>query len=211
MQANVDCVSGGITITFDGSSSAEHYTTTVVSDQGEVSHCNASLQPWCVMNSPGCGGDYSASVKSYDGTCFSLPSETVVFREGKRTFVLSSLETSPNCHRIKKNPSLGRLGLALLSLNYISHFMGPDSHQWRLFYIEFYRLSPFEGAHARFMHTPAIHQSWILLSFLYCSLLAPLLSRADSDPGIKGDRGRFPSCLQTSPSFPTHTIVWPGS
>lgn len=93
-QTSVDCSSGVLQLTWDQTYGANGYSASVIAaSTGRQVFCN-STSTNCSLSSLPCGESYTAQVRSYNGTCFSMLSQAVTFKEGQWTFYLSFLYTS---------------------------------------------------------------------------------------------------------------------
>ncbi|KAL0158841.1 hypothetical protein M9458_046917, partial [Cirrhinus mrigala] len=98
------CPSGVLLLSWDRKEDAEGYIATIVSKtSGELVYCNSSL-PSCNVSSLQCGDSYSVQIRSYNGSCLSMPSSPLVVREvpcvptdvtARRTCGNSTVEVSP--------------------------------------------------------------------------------------------------------------------
>ncbi|KAI7794726.1 fibronectin [Triplophysa rosa] len=81
VRAEVQCLSGVLSMGWDRTEDAAGYTTSVVSvSTGEQVYCN-STSAACSLSDLQCGESYSIQVRSYNGTCLSLPTESLMIRE----------------------------------------------------------------------------------------------------------------------------------
>ncbi|XP_017343677.1 uncharacterized protein LOC108276481 [Ictalurus punctatus] len=80
-QTRVDCSSGFLQLTWDQTYGATGYSASLVAtNSGRQIFCN-STSPSCSLSSLTCGESYVARVRSYNGTCFSMLSQPVTFKE----------------------------------------------------------------------------------------------------------------------------------
>ncbi|XP_053096527.1 uncharacterized protein LOC113530559 [Pangasianodon hypophthalmus] len=77
----VDCSSGVLQLTWDQTYGANGYSASVVSASSGRQHFCNSTSSSCSLSSLACGESYVASVRSYNGTCFSMLSRAVTFKE----------------------------------------------------------------------------------------------------------------------------------
>lgn len=83
VRAEVQCPSGVLSMGWDRTEDAAGYTTSVVSvSTREKVYCN-STSTSCSLSDLQCGESYSIQVMSYNGTCMSMPTESLVIREGE--------------------------------------------------------------------------------------------------------------------------------
>lgn len=83
VRSEVQCLSDVLSISWDRTKDAEGYIATVVStNTRELVYCN-STSPACNVSNLQCGDAYSVQVRSYNGTCLSMPSQPLVIREGE--------------------------------------------------------------------------------------------------------------------------------
>lgn len=86
VRAEVQCPSGVLSLSWDRTEDAEGYIATIVSEtSGELVYCN-STSPSCNVNNLQCSDSYSVQVRSYNGSCLSMPSSPLVVREGEALF-----------------------------------------------------------------------------------------------------------------------------
>ncbi|XP_065142693.1 fibronectin type III domain-containing protein 7-like [Paramisgurnus dabryanus] len=105
VHAEVQCPSGVLSMSWNRTEDAGGYTTSIVSvSTGEQVYCN-STEPFCSVSALQCGESYSVQVRSYNGTCLSMPTESLVIKEVpcvptdvilKRMCANSSVEVSWN-------------------------------------------------------------------------------------------------------------------
>ncbi|XP_016331309.1 uncharacterized protein LOC107680061 [Sinocyclocheilus anshuiensis] len=108
VQAEVQCPSGVLSLSWDRTEDAEGYIATIVSEtSGELVFCNSTL-PSCNVSNLQCGDSYSVQVMSYNGSCVSMPSSPLVVREvpcvptdvtARRTCGSSTVEVSWSASR----------------------------------------------------------------------------------------------------------------
>lgn len=92
VRAEVQCPSGVLSLSWNRTEDAEGYITTIVSETSrELVFCNSTL-PSCNVSSLQCGTSYSVQVKSYNGSCVSMPSLPLVVTEGEA--MIHSLDIS---------------------------------------------------------------------------------------------------------------------
>lgn len=83
VHAEVQCPSGVLSMGWDRTEDAAGYTTSVISGStGEHVYCN-STSATCSLSNLQCGESYSIQVRSYNGTCLSMPTKSLVIREGE--------------------------------------------------------------------------------------------------------------------------------
>uniref|UniRef100_A0A8B9HN00 Fibronectin type-III domain-containing protein n=1 Tax=Astyanax mexicanus TaxID=7994 RepID=A0A8B9HN00_ASTMX len=81
VQAHVVCSSGLLQMNWNHTDGAEGYIASVVAaNSADLLYCN-SLTTSCSLDSLKCGTSYSLQVRSYNGTCFSMPSPALTFNE----------------------------------------------------------------------------------------------------------------------------------
>ncbi|KTF75017.1 hypothetical protein cypCar_00024381 [Cyprinus carpio] len=108
VRAEVQCPSGVLSLSWNRTEDAEGYITTIVSETSrELVFCNSTL-PSCNVSSLQCGTSYSVQVKSYNGSCVSMPSLPLVVTEvpcvptnvtARRTCGSSTVEVSWSASR----------------------------------------------------------------------------------------------------------------
>ncbi|KAL1249579.1 hypothetical protein QQF64_020584 [Cirrhinus molitorella] len=108
IHAEVQCPSGVLSLSWDRTEEAEGYIATIVSEtSGELVYCNSTL-PSCNVSNLQCGDSYSVKVRSYNGSCLSMPSSPLVVREvpcvptnvtARRTCGSSTVEVSWSASR----------------------------------------------------------------------------------------------------------------
>ncbi|KAI5096119.1 hypothetical protein C0J45_14549, partial [Silurus meridionalis] len=77
---SLECSSGAVQLTWDPTYGANGYSASVVAaSSGRRMFCNSTF-PNCSLSSLTCGESYVAQVRSYNGTCFSMLSQTVTFK-----------------------------------------------------------------------------------------------------------------------------------
>ncbi|KAI5609206.1 hypothetical protein C0J50_6208 [Silurus asotus] len=78
--SSLECSSGAVQLTWDPTYGANGYSASVVAaSSGRRMFCNSTF-PNCSLSSLTCGESYVAQVRSYNGTCFSMLSQTVTFK-----------------------------------------------------------------------------------------------------------------------------------
>ncbi|XP_017573413.2 uncharacterized protein LOC108439482 [Pygocentrus nattereri] len=81
VQAQVNCGSGVLWMNWNQTDGADGYTASVVAtSNGDQLYCN-STSPSCSLSSLKCGESYALQVRSYNGTCLSLPSQPLILKE----------------------------------------------------------------------------------------------------------------------------------
>ncbi|XP_051515678.1 uncharacterized protein LOC127418869 [Myxocyprinus asiaticus] len=81
VRADVQCPSGVLSIGWERTENAEGYITSVVSNStGQQVYCNTTSAN-CSVNTLKCGDSYDVQVRSYNGSCLSLPTQSLVLRE----------------------------------------------------------------------------------------------------------------------------------
>ncbi|KAJ8277963.1 hypothetical protein GJAV_G00082190 [Gymnothorax javanicus] len=77
MQAMVDCGTGMLNISWEASAHAQSYTTYVSSESREWIY-QESTDPQCSFHELDCGRSYTVMVKSFNGSCLSMPSKKLI-------------------------------------------------------------------------------------------------------------------------------------
>ena len=81
MHAHVDCISGGVNISWSPHGNAEGYVAVITDADGHATHHNTAEATLSVAAKE-CGREYAVTVTSFNGSCASFPSE-LKFREGE--------------------------------------------------------------------------------------------------------------------------------
>ncbi|XP_041914101.1 uncharacterized protein LOC121678548 [Alosa sapidissima] len=80
VHTQMNCGTGVLTVSWDATEGAEAYIVVVAYDDGERLQINTT-KPQTTVESLSCGGSYTVEVMSYNGSCLSMPSQSVLVRE----------------------------------------------------------------------------------------------------------------------------------
>ncbi|XP_051789053.1 fibronectin type III domain-containing protein 7-like [Erpetoichthys calabaricus] len=80
IEADIDCLTGIVTVLWDASEGAQMYSAIAESVNGTQNICN-STDTNCIMAGLECGQPYMISVRSSSGNCQSMPSKEVLIQQ----------------------------------------------------------------------------------------------------------------------------------
>ncbi|XP_047442067.1 uncharacterized protein LOC125008801 [Mugil cephalus] len=94
LHANVDCTTGGVTISWNASKTAEGYTIKILGSNEEMIYNVTDTK--LSLNTLQCGQEYTVRLRSYNGSCPSRPSE-IRFKEAPCVPV--NVTAKRDCHQ----------------------------------------------------------------------------------------------------------------